>query len=197
MKRKKTDVVQLKLRLVEDLRKRLEIAAESEKRSLNSEIIARLEDSFVQAGTRLETILEKLSELLGLMRSERERSLLENLFESPTDAPVSDKEAEERFRAALDARMRARPGQPQLVEQPELPIDRRAPRSGELNLAPIQAAHYLCAALGRPLRGNELDVAMEEPDSALGRLLRAQVEKAAPPDNEPELPMPAPRRLSK
>jgi hypothetical protein len=45
-KRKRTDIVALKLRLREALRKRLELAAKGGERSLNSEIVARLEQSF-------------------------------------------------------------------------------------------------------------------------------------------------------
>jgi hypothetical protein len=45
-KRKHTDVVQLKLRVIESLRKKLEVAAKAEHRSLNSEIVHRLEESF-------------------------------------------------------------------------------------------------------------------------------------------------------
>jgi hypothetical protein len=47
-KRKKTDIVQFKLRIREALRRRLEAAAEAEERSLNSEIAHRLENSFEQ-----------------------------------------------------------------------------------------------------------------------------------------------------
>jgi len=45
-KRKKTDIVQLKVRLTEELRKRLEMAAKNDERSLNSEIVVRLAKSF-------------------------------------------------------------------------------------------------------------------------------------------------------
>ena len=48
-KRKKTDTVQLKLRMREALRKRLETAARAEEISLNSEMIRRLENSFLMA----------------------------------------------------------------------------------------------------------------------------------------------------
>jgi len=47
-KRKKTDIVQFKLRIREALRRRLEAAANAEERSLNSEIAHRLENSFEQ-----------------------------------------------------------------------------------------------------------------------------------------------------
>ena len=46
VKRKKTDWVQFKVRFREDLRRRLEAAAKAQERSLNGEIVARLEQSF-------------------------------------------------------------------------------------------------------------------------------------------------------
>jgi Arc-like DNA binding domain len=46
MARKLTDTVHLRLRFDESLRRRLERAAESNKRSMNAEIIHRLEESF-------------------------------------------------------------------------------------------------------------------------------------------------------
>jgi hypothetical protein len=49
-RRKRTDIVALKLRLREALRKRLEVAAKGQERSLNSEIVARLEQSFDREG---------------------------------------------------------------------------------------------------------------------------------------------------
>jgi hypothetical protein len=48
-KRKTTDIVNLKLRIRETLRKRLEGAAKVQERSLNSEMVVRLEDSFDRA----------------------------------------------------------------------------------------------------------------------------------------------------
>jgi Rod binding domain-containing protein len=46
MARKATDTIKLQLRLSERLRRRLEKAAESQERSMNSEIVGRLEASF-------------------------------------------------------------------------------------------------------------------------------------------------------
>jgi hypothetical protein len=57
-KRKKTDVVKLQLRIREALRRRLEVAAKAEERSLNSEIAHRLENSFEQEKNSL--LLEEL-----------------------------------------------------------------------------------------------------------------------------------------
>jgi Arc-like DNA binding domain len=48
-KRKKTDTVQLKVRLREALRRRLESGAKANEISLNSEIVTRLEQSILQA----------------------------------------------------------------------------------------------------------------------------------------------------
>jgi hypothetical protein len=58
-KRKKTDTVQLKLRIREQLRKSLENSAKKEDRSLNSEMAHRLANSFEQfrTGLLLETLL--------------------------------------------------------------------------------------------------------------------------------------------
>jgi len=47
MKRQPTDRVQLKLRMRENLRRKLATAARARDVSLNSEILARLEQSFV------------------------------------------------------------------------------------------------------------------------------------------------------
>jgi uncharacterized protein (DUF1778 family) len=48
MARKLTDEVQLKLRFAEELRRRIERAAEANGRSMNSEIIHRLDQSFIK-----------------------------------------------------------------------------------------------------------------------------------------------------
>jgi hypothetical protein len=57
-KRKKTDTVQLKLRIREELRRKLEQAAKGRDASLNNEMARRLDDSF-ESG-----ITERLTELL-------------------------------------------------------------------------------------------------------------------------------------
>jgi hypothetical protein len=57
-KRKKTDIVQFKLRIREGLRRKLEAVARVEERSLNSEIALRLENSFAQENNLL--LLEAL-----------------------------------------------------------------------------------------------------------------------------------------
>jgi hypothetical protein len=57
-KRKKTDIVQFKLRIREGLRRKLEAVANAEERSLNSEIAHRLENSFDQE--KISILLEEL-----------------------------------------------------------------------------------------------------------------------------------------
>jgi len=57
-KRKRTDIVKLQLRIREALRRRLEVAAKAEERSLNTEIAHRLENSFEQEKNSL--LLEEL-----------------------------------------------------------------------------------------------------------------------------------------
>ena len=53
VKRNKADIIQFKIRMREDLRKRLEEVATAERRSLNNEIVARLEQSFAQGQNQL------------------------------------------------------------------------------------------------------------------------------------------------
>jgi hypothetical protein len=58
VKRKKTDIAELKLRIREDLRFRIEKAAKAHDTSLNLEMCARLEQSFLQAENAM--LLESL-----------------------------------------------------------------------------------------------------------------------------------------
>jgi hypothetical protein len=62
MARKPNDPVKLNLRFTEALRLRLEKQADKNNRSLNEEIIRRLEDSF--GGDDFRSALEKLSETM-------------------------------------------------------------------------------------------------------------------------------------
>jgi hypothetical protein len=76
-KRKKTDIVPLMVRLREDLRARIEAAAKGRERSLNSEIVARLEQSFDREGlTRLRDRIDKSLESI-LAQNQRSEKLLE------------------------------------------------------------------------------------------------------------------------
>ncbi|MCP1931803.1 Arc family DNA-binding protein [Bradyrhizobium elkanii] len=61
MVRKPTETVQLKLRFSEDLRRKLEKAAERNAQSMNAEIIARLEESFRKQEIR-EIVREEMSD---------------------------------------------------------------------------------------------------------------------------------------
>jgi hypothetical protein len=77
-KRKKTDIVGLKLRLRESLRARIEAAAKAQERSLNNEVIARLEQSFDRESlTRLRDQTEKA--LTSIVEQNRRREYLVEL----------------------------------------------------------------------------------------------------------------------
>jgi hypothetical protein len=75
-RRKKTDIVALKLRLREHLRKRLETAARAQERSLNSELVARLEESFVRDRGReeREEVLKTLQEMVQVFSATADRA---------------------------------------------------------------------------------------------------------------------------
>ena len=99
-KRKKTDIVALKLRLREGLRAWLETAAKSEKRSLNSEIVLRLEQSF-ELALGLRHKLEKEAASRGhSMNTEINRRLNESFFVQQDHTRT--KEIAERLLDALD-----------------------------------------------------------------------------------------------
>ena len=68
MARKDTDVVNLRLRLPEGLRKQLDVAAEKSKRSLNSEILWRLGQTFGKEW------MEFVGEIEEQERNEKERA---------------------------------------------------------------------------------------------------------------------------
>jgi len=68
MARKPSDTVKLNLRFSEELRRRLERAAEKNQQSMNLEIVARLETSF-----RNQDILEVVKEAV---RAEIERQMM-------------------------------------------------------------------------------------------------------------------------
>jgi hypothetical protein len=75
-KRKKTDIVPLMVRLREDLRARIEAAAKGRERSLNSEIVARLEESFDRESlTRLRVKIERDLDAFLAQNEKRERLL--------------------------------------------------------------------------------------------------------------------------
>ena len=96
-KREKTAIVGLTLRLREDLRLRLENSAEKEGRSLNNEVIQRIEESF-----RRETadkVLEQTIHVLQEMKLERENwETFRPIFE------MSKAEREKMFKANMAKR---------------------------------------------------------------------------------------------
>jgi hypothetical protein len=159
-KRKKTDTVQFNVRLREELRKRLEVSARAEKRSLNSEIVARLAQSFDQSGgqDQLTRLTEMVSVLLKLARGWSalyfgKRSQLEDLSLEPSYlAPrVGDVD----------------PG-------PHLPAGKADdPDAGGV----IDLMDALRGMLGRAPTGEELSAPMRRV-------------AGGPSDEEPELPMP-------
>jgi len=105
-KRKRTDVVKLQLRIREGLRGRLESAAKNQERSLNSEIVARLEESFRRG--ELASLTENVDRLSAL----HERT--QALFASPALVEwvarhLAEREAQQKARALPD-------------QEPELPM---------------------------------------------------------------------------
>jgi len=75
-KRKKTDIVPLMVRLRESLRARIEAAAKAQERSLNNEIIARLEESFDRESlTRIRDQADKALTSILEQTEKRERLL--------------------------------------------------------------------------------------------------------------------------
>ena len=96
-KRKKTDIVQFKLRIREGLRGRLESAAKNQERSLNSEIVARLEESFRRSElASLTENVRELSSLTGWVRQnvERYKKAEEDDVRGRTDSAERDQEPE-------------------------------------------------------------------------------------------------------
>ena len=96
-KRKRTDIVKLQLRIREGLRGRLESAAKNQERSLNSEIVARLEESFRRSElASLTGSVRELSALLGWSRrtAERYKKAQEDDARGRTDSAERDQEPE-------------------------------------------------------------------------------------------------------
>jgi hypothetical protein len=124
-KRKKLDFVQFKIRLRESLRKQLEVAAHAKDVSLNSEMVSRLERSFIQdsldnqiavmgrvvkvmdrmAGMldREYTDLERTTALADEMKKTEDglRKMEDVAWGKPTDEVPDREETEATLRAAL------------------------------------------------------------------------------------------------
>jgi plasmid stability protein len=189
---------QLKIRLPEPLRLSLEIAARQSGRSLNAEAVARLSESVL--GNKDPDALAAAAILNGL--DQRIVTIIEDMILRAN----AEKEVREIYRSAagtedefMAARRRARPGDPKLVPgnlKSRQPVPDEKPG---LSVSSALAAGELVEALGRPLTDNELDAAMEQPDSKLGRLLRERLAarlsgRLRHANQEPELPIHDPRR---
>jgi hypothetical protein len=174
-KRKNTDVVQLKLRLVESLRKKLEVAARGEHRSLNSEIVHRLEESFASLDLSLAPREAGAADtpgrgsLAGLLRDkgEREAPARSRLLGARRLYDETD-ETDERWQATLRATADGY---------------RRNAKRHEARGAHEKAAEALEWA-------NKI-----ERDA--GALTQGQAPHQPASDQEPELPIPKPRHRTK
>jgi hypothetical protein len=126
-KRKKTDIVQFKLRLREELRKRLEAAATAKDTSLNSEMVHRLEQSFVRDTTRdrldaINSIQDRLDALINARDSLQGRfdALIGKL--SPIlDTPPRETDKEQQARLRSDLK-RWQKEDARTEQEPELPL---------------------------------------------------------------------------
>jgi hypothetical protein len=98
-----SDIAHITIRIREDLRKKLAKAAESEQRSLNTEISKRLEESFEAKGrAQIEDVAERLratSDKLEAERNRNQRALMSMAHVwLRLAAETSDVEAKERYR---------------------------------------------------------------------------------------------------
>ena len=84
MARKPSDVIQIKIRVREDLRRRLEQAANKADRSINSEMASRLADSFNLP--KLNEITAGLENVYGRLANEmRDHLLMQGLMRAAED----------------------------------------------------------------------------------------------------------------
>ena len=186
-KRKKTDFVQFKIRFRESLRSRLEIAAKGQERSLNSEIVARLEQSFDRESvTRIRDQAEKVLE--SILDQNRRRSELVEIEAKQAVKRTGDPDHAEQFWSR----------HPQVSPEDLSRIQSEALNKAaqeEFDRGHTEVADWLWqqardAASGRLPRSD-----YQEREDLRRRLLRARTD--SPPDQEPELPMPRmPRRES-
>jgi len=179
-KRKKTDIVALKLRLTEELRKRLEVAAKNDERSLNSEIVSRLAHSF-QTQELIWNIFQG-KDLPPELKSALHKWLavrVAALPETPSAEPHEDEFTQHE----------SRPFEPHPLEGAELTP------SGEGRRTQYERAR---ADLIEQLRG--VDPPLSEAEITRERLAledairkveaEARVRPRSMPDQEPELPLP-------
>jgi 16S rRNA C967 or C1407 C5-methylase (RsmB/RsmF family) len=126
-KRKKTDIVPLMLRLREELRGRLESAAKNQERSLNSEIVARLEESFRRS--ELASLTENVRALSSFREwvFERFEPMLEEMV-SERYLELFNKAEEEDARGRTDSAERLRRIAKELLQPRSVP-DQESGRS--------------------------------------------------------------------
>jgi hypothetical protein len=222
IKRKKTDYVQFKIRLRESLRKRLENAAHAKDISLNSEMIARLERSFVHDSLDdqlavMRKVLKVMDRMAGIIdkrytKLDQDVALVEEIQKTEDELrkmedaawgkqsgflpafDVPDKEEiDARLRAVLgraptDEELRAaarRVSREQSDEEPEL-----RNLTGSLLKEVDSGKLSIEEAWGRIREARK----KTGPRSAQPRLRGRNIEARTPPDQEPELPMPQPRK---
>ena len=161
-KRKKTDFVQFKIRFRESLRSRLELAAKGQERSLNSEIVARLEQSFDREGlVRIRDQAEKALESI-LDQNRRRSELVEIEAKQAVKRAANPDHAEQFWR-------RHEPDPDEVSRALSEEFNKRAEEEferGQTELADWLLQKAREAAGGRP------------------------PSRSAAPDQEPELPMP-------
>jgi hypothetical protein len=113
-KRKKTDFVQFKIRFRESLRARLEVAAKGQERSLNSEIVARLEQSFDREGlARIRDGAERALDSM-VVEARRRDALVSTVMRLAFDKELGSPEARQAVADYLH--------KPAHSDEPELPM---------------------------------------------------------------------------
>jgi hypothetical protein len=195
-KRKKLDFVQFKIRLRESLRKQLEVAAHAKDVSLNSEMVSRLEHSFIQDSLdrqiavmgRVLKVMDRIGDMIdrdweGLERvtalskelGKTEDQLREMILRAALGREPTDEE-----RAATLARLRS--GRAETNEERQARLRASADRLLEnAERSDARSAH-------------DLDEPREWDTRARGNPRRRALKR---PDQEPELPMPRQKGSSK
>jgi hypothetical protein len=187
MARRKTDVIQFKVRMLEELRKRLEMSAKAENRSLNAEIGARLQHSYADhrdardhfLSDQLTEISEKLSDLaqkwanLAAQKADEGAGRLDQPDQKPEPQtqPASKPDHAEQFWAR-----HPQPSQEEIQQLMSEEFNKRAEE--EFERGNTKLADWLRQQARESAGG-----------SAGGGNPRRRARSAAP-DQEPELPMP-------